>query len=196
MHGIFILQLKEKWSCEAHHGEHGEAGFCYVDPNGRHSGLNNRKLKIWAIAIVSFFVIIKEFVVDIQLFGKGAAEVTKNEPPNHPDFDGERNGRLVTTKPRGRGGPHAEPPAMPSTDPMMVLLTAIVANVTKPVAPTMATPLIAPRLLPVTPMKAKPAPIPIFSPVPTMSAELHACISDFERAKAIDLTCMELSWSS
>ncbi|KAG6904417.1 hypothetical protein DXG01_010072, partial [Tephrocybe rancida] len=51
LHGTTILQLKQKWSCERHQGEHGEPGFCYVDTAGNHLGLNNRKLKIWASAI-------------------------------------------------------------------------------------------------------------------------------------------------
>ena len=53
LHGNIILQLKAQWPCDKHHGEHGEAGFCYIDPNGNHLGLNMRKLKVWAAAIVS-----------------------------------------------------------------------------------------------------------------------------------------------
>jgi hypothetical protein len=48
------MQLKRKWTCEKHQGEHGEAGHCYVNPMGEHVGLNHRKLKLWATAIVSF----------------------------------------------------------------------------------------------------------------------------------------------
>ncbi|KIJ90739.1 hypothetical protein K443DRAFT_657906 [Laccaria amethystina LaAM-08-1] len=32
LHGRFILELKKKWPCQQHHGEHGEPGFCYVNP--------------------------------------------------------------------------------------------------------------------------------------------------------------------
>jgi hypothetical protein len=53
LHGEIILQLKQKWVCEKHQGEHGQAGACYIDSAGNHIGLNNRKLKIWASAIVS-----------------------------------------------------------------------------------------------------------------------------------------------
>lgn len=53
LHGAIVLQLKQKWACEKHQGEHGEPGACYVDSAGNHLGLNNRKLKIWASAIVS-----------------------------------------------------------------------------------------------------------------------------------------------
>lgn len=48
------MQLKMKWVCERHQGEHGEPGYCYVDDAGVHLGLNSRKLKIWAAAIVCY----------------------------------------------------------------------------------------------------------------------------------------------
>jgi hypothetical protein len=57
LHGSIILQLKGKWTCEKHQGEHGEPGFCYIDSTGGHLGLNNRKLKIWASAIVCFLLL-------------------------------------------------------------------------------------------------------------------------------------------
>jgi len=47
------MQLKQKWSCEKHLGEHGEPGYCYIAATGEHLGLNSRKLKLWAAAIVS-----------------------------------------------------------------------------------------------------------------------------------------------
>jgi hypothetical protein len=53
LHSRIILQLKKKWPCAQHHGEHGEPGFCYIAASGEHVGLNTRKLKIWAAAIVS-----------------------------------------------------------------------------------------------------------------------------------------------
>lgn len=53
LHGAIVLQLKQKWACEKHQGEHGEPGACYVDSAGNHLGLNNHKLKIWASAISS-----------------------------------------------------------------------------------------------------------------------------------------------
>jgi len=67
MHGTFILQLKEKWPCETHQGEHGEPGFCYVDPNSRHIGLNNRKLKTWAAAIVGLSETMWVYVADLLI---------------------------------------------------------------------------------------------------------------------------------
>ncbi|KDQ54005.1 hypothetical protein JAAARDRAFT_49588 [Jaapia argillacea MUCL 33604] len=31
LHGTIIMQLKSKWPCQKHQGEHGEPGYCYVD---------------------------------------------------------------------------------------------------------------------------------------------------------------------
>jgi hypothetical protein len=53
LHSAIIIQLKKKWPCQQHQGEHGEDSYCYTNANGEHIGLNNRKLKIWASAIVS-----------------------------------------------------------------------------------------------------------------------------------------------
>ena len=47
------MQLKQQWACEKHVGEHGELGYCFVNACGEHLGLNHRKLKLWAAAIVS-----------------------------------------------------------------------------------------------------------------------------------------------
>ncbi|EPQ49906.1 hypothetical protein GLOTRDRAFT_26631, partial [Gloeophyllum trabeum ATCC 11539] len=51
LHGGIILELKRLHECKEHLGEHGETGYCYKNENG-HIGLNNRRLKIWAAAIV------------------------------------------------------------------------------------------------------------------------------------------------
>jgi len=84
---------------------------------------------------------------------------------------------------------------------MMVLLTALVTNATKsaPSAVLDQPPAIlaaitpgTPAALPVTPVKPA-RPVVIFSPIPTMSAELHACLADFERVKGIDLYEIESS---
>ncbi|TDL14115.1 hypothetical protein BD410DRAFT_846335 [Rickenella mellea] len=72
LNGTFILQLKEKWTCQTHLGEHREPGFCYVTPTGEHVGLNHRRLAMWASAMA-------------------AGEATKYEPPNIAEFDGAAN---------------------------------------------------------------------------------------------------------
>ncbi|KAF9225177.1 hypothetical protein BS17DRAFT_801307 [Gyrodon lividus] len=68
LHGPIIMQLKKRWVCEKHAGEHGEPGYCFVNTCGKHLGLNHRKLKLWAAAIA-------------------AADATKHEPPNIIEFD-------------------------------------------------------------------------------------------------------------
>ena len=52
LQGSIILQLKMKWSCEKHQGEHGNPGFCYIDLTDGHLGFNIWKLNIWASGIV------------------------------------------------------------------------------------------------------------------------------------------------
>jgi hypothetical protein len=57
MHGLYILELKKKWKCEKHLGEHGDSGYCYVSADGTHIGLNGYRLKLWAAAWVRFFAL-------------------------------------------------------------------------------------------------------------------------------------------
>ena len=52
LHGALILELKKKWPCQSHQGEHGQVGHCYVAPSGEHIRLNALCLKAWAAAIV------------------------------------------------------------------------------------------------------------------------------------------------
>lgn len=52
LNGVHIMQLKARWPCTQHLGEHGESGHCYITPNGDHIGLNNRKFKVWGAAMV------------------------------------------------------------------------------------------------------------------------------------------------
>jgi hypothetical protein len=52
LHGAIIVQLTAKWPCAQHQGENGDVGHCYVAHNGDHVGLNNRRLKLWASAMV------------------------------------------------------------------------------------------------------------------------------------------------
>lgn len=53
LHGHWILELQKTWKCENHHNENGGAGACYYTDAGVHYTLNNRRLKLWAAAIVS-----------------------------------------------------------------------------------------------------------------------------------------------
>ncbi|KIK76654.1 hypothetical protein PAXRUDRAFT_18046 [Paxillus rubicundulus Ve08.2h10] len=106
IHGGIILQLKAKWVCEKHLGEHGEVGYCYVSSTGEHLGLNHRKLKLWAAAIAS-------------------ADATKHAPPNSVDFDGVRDGRLNSTKPHGRSGPRFLVTTSPDATTMLLAATIL-----------------------------------------------------------------------
>ncbi|TFY76970.1 hypothetical protein EWM64_g7043 [Hericium alpestre] len=108
LHGPIILELKQKWVCQQHLGEHGEPGHCYITPNGDHIGLNARRLKFWAAAIA-------------------AHDVTKHDPPNSLEFDGARDGRMITTKPHGRSG--SQPALAPATTSQL-LMAAILSNLT------------------------------------------------------------------
>ncbi|KAJ7856212.1 hypothetical protein B0H14DRAFT_2352800 [Mycena olivaceomarginata] len=56
LHGAMIMKLDAKWACEKHHGENGDIGHCWIDPNGNHTGLNMRKKKMWASAIITVAV--------------------------------------------------------------------------------------------------------------------------------------------
>jgi len=55
VNGRFVMELKKKWPCATHLGEHGESGHCYVTPNGEHFRLNPLRLKMWAAAMVSSY---------------------------------------------------------------------------------------------------------------------------------------------
>lgn len=46
------MELKKKWPCDKHLGEHGEPGHCYVNDNGGHLRLSALRLKMWAAAMV------------------------------------------------------------------------------------------------------------------------------------------------
>ncbi|GBE82416.1 hypothetical protein SCP_0408000 [Sparassis crispa] len=111
LHGDIILELKKKWICQDHKGEHGEVGHCYVMPQAEHLELNNRKLKAWAAAIA-------------------ARDCTKHQPPQTVEFDVLWDDCLVSAKPRGRLGPRAvDTPSPMATvsmlDPASMLMMAI-----------------------------------------------------------------------
>ncbi|KAM5543706.1 hypothetical protein V8D89_002323 [Ganoderma adspersum] len=110
LHGHIILQLKAQWPCDKHRSEHGEQGFCYIDPNGNHLGLNMRKLKVWAVAIAAY-------------------EATKYVPPNTVDFDSARDGRVVSVHPRGHPTQGSNVLAT-SSDITTLLMAAVVPLIT------------------------------------------------------------------
>ncbi|KAI0684905.1 hypothetical protein BC835DRAFT_1421812 [Cytidiella melzeri] len=106
--GTIIRQLEELHACAEHLGEHGQPGACAKTEAG-HLALNHWRKRIWAEAYIS-------------------GDTTLKHPPHCPEFDGQRNGRVNLTKPRGRTGPH---PAVTAAAPgdiaaFLPMLTALV----------------------------------------------------------------------
>ncbi|GLB45420.1 hypothetical protein LshimejAT787_2500090 [Lyophyllum shimeji] len=175
LHGHFILQLKQKWKCEKHLGEHGEPGYCYVSDNG-HLPLNNLRFKSWASALA-------------------AGDTTKNHPPNAPEFDGVRDGTLPGPRPRGRMGPYpaaASSAASSSTAAGGSDLSALISVATLGLLKDLtrrkrrhhsSSP-------PSTPPRA-PSPPRAASLVPLPHLQLTACLDAFKTAHNIDLTMHE-----
>ncbi|KAF8701569.1 hypothetical protein RHS03_06503, partial [Rhizoctonia solani] len=122
LHGNIITMLKATHPCEKHRGEHGEAGFCYVTPNGTHIGLNNCRFAIWSAAVA-------------------AGDATCHTPPNVAEFDGHQGLGPATTKPCGRGSASTiASPATPTTllDPTAMFMAAMVpllVSLTQTIAP-------------------------------------------------------------
>ncbi|KAG6370347.1 hypothetical protein JVT61DRAFT_12155 [Boletus reticuloceps] len=165
LHGSIILQLKVKWVCDKHSGEHGERGHCWVSPTGNHIGLNNCRLKQWAASIA-------------------AGDATKHEPPHTIDFDGLRDGRL-DVKSCGRTGPCSSAAATPdATTMLLTAVTSLMAN--QLVSKTPAVDFLT------TPKRhrAREVSLPC-SPVPITGTELHSCLNDFFDQKGIDLRATE-----
>ncbi|KAG2131759.1 hypothetical protein DEU56DRAFT_914323 [Suillus clintonianus] len=167
IHGAIIMQLKNKWSCEKHLGEHGEPGHCYIASTGEHLGLNSRKLKLWAAAIA-------------------AADATKHEPPNTVDFDVLRDGRLDAVKPRGCTGPRSSLSSTGSQDATTMLLAAMIPLITERLAPPRV-PEAVPLNLPVPSTPVRPCDASPFSPTPAAGTEIQTCLGDFLKAKGINI---------
>ena len=116
-----------------------------------------------------------------------AHDATKHEPPNTVEFDGVRDGRLTTVKPRGRTGPH--PAASTSTgvsqcDPNMLMMTAMMPLLTSLVE----------RQTSAAPQAAVAQAAVIRGPVsgiPTIDEELHMCLLDFSNFRGINLMSIE-----
>ncbi|KAL6303947.1 hypothetical protein BKA93DRAFT_734171, partial [Sparassis latifolia] len=162
--GGIILQLKQRWPCQQHLGEHDEPGYCYIAPSGEHIGLNMHKLRIWASAI-------------------RAHDSTKHEPLNTIEFDGVRDDRLLAIKPRGHTGPHT---ASMSIDLLMLLMMAMLPLITMlancqgglPSSSTVTAEQMAP---------SQAAGHHSLSPAPAVGQELHTCLAAFAAMKNIDM---------
>ncbi|KAF8804697.1 hypothetical protein BYT27DRAFT_7107079 [Phlegmacium glaucopus] len=98
VNGRFVVEIKKRWPCAAHQGEHGGPGHCYVTPNGDHIRLNPLRMKMWAAAMAT-------------------GDVTKHEPPSTDAFDGVHDARVSSLRARGRAGPFAGPDLSLATPP-------------------------------------------------------------------------------
>ncbi|KAJ7051597.1 hypothetical protein C8F01DRAFT_639347 [Mycena amicta] len=170
LQGDMILKIQNKWKCDKHQGENGKVGHCYIDVDGNHMGLNMRKFRAWAAAVV-------------------AGDATVHVPPNTADFDGVRDGR--TSRPRGR---RSAPEPSTSSDTSNVLLAAmlpILASMSSKADPFRTPPrTTVPADCPAAPQRPAAAPS---SPVPARDQELHACLVAFREAKDIDMLDAEAS---
>ncbi|KAJ7831762.1 hypothetical protein B0H14DRAFT_2365025 [Mycena olivaceomarginata] len=161
LHGAHILELKKKWTCAEHRGEHGDSGNCYVAPNGEHTRLNNRQLKLWAAAWVCYL-----------------------SAPNIPDFDGPRDGRISNVKSRGRSGPHSSQASSSSSsnDTNSLLMAALIPLIGG---------LSRKRSRSPSPKRTAAQVSPPLSPMPASGAELRSCLSDFAEMKGVDMMASE-----
>ncbi|KAJ7724818.1 hypothetical protein DFH07DRAFT_1003564 [Mycena maculata] len=181
LNGHMVLKLKDKWVCEKHQGEHGEPGHCYIDASGNHIGLNNRKFAMWSSSIV-------------------AGEATIHEPPNTVEFDGLRDGRITSTRPRGRGGPRPSTSSGSggNSDATTLLLAAMLPLITNLHKPASGEPPVTPpraNTAAATPEAPKKTVAPPMSPFAEPGSELHVCLLDFLKHKKIDLLHLEMVFS-
>lgn len=106
VNGRFILEIKKRWPCASHQGEHGEPGHCFITVSGGHLRLNPLRLKMWAAAMAS-------------------GDVTKHDPPCTEAFDGPRDGQISSIRARGHSGASTASTAFaPANNDMMTLVMA------------------------------------------------------------------------
>ncbi|KAF8878266.1 hypothetical protein CPB84DRAFT_1688378 [Gymnopilus junonius] len=180
LHGRFILELKKKWPCQMHQGEHGETGYCYITPTSEHICLNPLRFKAWAAAMA-------------------AGDATKHELPNVTAFDGARDGHCTGPRARGRTGPFTsatQPAELPtlSSDVMGMLMAALLRGLSckrshsESESPT--------KLALSTPKRLKSTSATTVAvsdlPMPEKGLELRACLHDFAELEGIDLTIHEV----
>ncbi|KAF9071914.1 hypothetical protein BDP27DRAFT_1262192 [Rhodocollybia butyracea] len=175
LHGRMILKLQKKYPCNEHQGEHGQPGHCFVDTTGKHMGLNHRKFAIWASAIV-------------------AGDCTVHAPPNSVEFDGLRDGRLTTVKPRGRT--HIPAAETSSANNLQSLLMAATVSVLQnslsgnQVTPPQRNQVPVPET-PERPRTRTNIPSSPISPIPSSLGELHTFLADLKQSRGLDFTSAE-----
>ncbi|KAG1842365.1 hypothetical protein DFJ58DRAFT_732046 [Suillus subalutaceus] len=137
LHAQYIIQLKKKWSCAKHQGEHGQDGHCYVSLTGRTS---------W---------------IEPQEAQNAAGDATKHEPPNTADFDGARDGQLTDVKPCGCTGPRSSSSSTSDHTALLmaVMLPLLTKHLTSPNHDAPSTSSLVPT--PATPSHVKNVPSPM-----------------------------------
>lgn len=113
---------------------------------------------------------------------QAAGDATKHEPPNIPEFDGARDGRISNVKARGRSGPYSSQALASSGDANSLLMAALL--------PLLGG-LSRKRSRSPSPKRATPQASPPASPMPASGAELRSCLSDFAATKGVDMTASE-----
>lgn len=109
---------------------------------------------------------------------QAASDATKHEPPNTIEFDGIRDGRLISGRSRVRGN------APPATDPTMLLMASLIPLLTglsRPQGDQLVNPAI-----PIVRQASNPI-LATAMDVPIPGEELHACLLAFKEEKGIDL---------
>ncbi|KJA18856.1 hypothetical protein HYPSUDRAFT_144459 [Hypholoma sublateritium FD-334 SS-4] len=166
LNGRFVIELKKRWPCQIHQGEHGEVGYCYISPSGEHTRLNTLRMKTWAAALA-------------------AGDATKHEPPNSSVFDGARDGRIMGPKARGRAGPHA---SASNADAMTMFMTALLPILSRKRGRNHSN---SPDVTPKRPKANSTSLSATFSPLPECGLELRTCLRHFAEREGIDLTAYE-----
>ncbi|KZV85620.1 hypothetical protein EXIGLDRAFT_775402 [Exidia glandulosa HHB12029] len=173
--GTAVGHLKRQWHCDTHKGEHGEEGYCWIAPDGRHVPLNNYRFDGWSSAMVD-------------------GEASKYTPPDSLDLDGNSSGTLA--RPRGRGGPR------PSASTSAVTAAAPVPDINTLLSVAVAS--LIGQLPRAQPRSATPPPVPSatvpnvhsvnnlpISPVPPRNTRLRTCLADFYQAEEVDARACE-----
>ncbi|EDR02066.1 uncharacterized protein LACBIDRAFT_332670 [Laccaria bicolor S238N-H82] len=193
INGRFILEIKKRWPCASHQGEHGEPGHCFITASGGHLRLNPLHLKMWAAAMAS-------------------GDITKHDPPCTEAFDGPRNGQISSIRARGRSGAGTMStlPAPANNDMMTLVMASLIpvlgglsrkrshsespSRYSSPLSKGArfefhqfaTSPISKPQSA-----LAQPPASPISIPAPGF--ELRACLWEFAELEAVDMTPFEIA---
>lgn len=123
-----------------------------------------------------------------------AGDCTVHAPPNSVEFDGLRDGRLTTVKPRGRTHIAAAETAL--TENLQSLLMAATVSVLQnslsgnQVTPPQRNQVPVPET-PARPRTRTNIPSSPISPIPSSSGELHTFLADLKQSRGLDFTSVE-----